>query len=100
LRDGDRLGARSLDHGRQLEGEDEQRPAHADHPQQDAVVVQSTFELGRLQAVEASAGGEEDAGGIGRVKPDHPTCDLHRAARRAARCQEVPPGEPCAPLVD
>ena len=71
------LRDRGMHDRHEIDGHDEQRPAHAERADEGPVVVErllDSFDIGPLQA---GGGGEDDGRGVRRVEADHLLGERH-----------------------
>jgi hypothetical protein len=84
---------------RQLEWQDEHRPAHPDHPNDASVLVQRTLDLGMRPVSKAYTGRQEHRRRVGGMQPDQAAGQLGEVIRCRAT-QEVPSPESGASLLN
>ena len=72
----ERPGARGVHHRGQVEGDDEHGPAHRQHAQQRAPLVESVLEVTDLERVEPRPQRQHDRRRVAGVQPDEVAGDL------------------------
>ena len=95
---GQRVGARGLDDGHEIEGDDEHRPPHAQGAHQRPPLVERVLQRGDRgrRPGQAGGGGEEDRRRVGAVQADQVTGQGRDVTDLGAGGEVVAPTEPGA----
>ena len=95
---GQRVGARRLDDGHEIEGDDEHRPPHAQRAHQRPPLVERVLQRGDRgrRPGQAGGGGEEDRRRVGAVQADQVTGQGRDVIDLGAGGEVVAPTEPGA----
>jgi hypothetical protein len=96
LRRHERLRARLVHHGDNIERHDEERPPHAEHPHERLAFVEGGLQVSWGEAPDPSVGRQVHRDGVTRMQGDH----VRRGAldRGRSRREVVTQAEPSAPL--